>query len=140
MDNKEIIKVLAKLSCKKKYWETFSRYIAVLDNYLQNKPLSRVEKKNHPINGPRKHYLELLATGFKVEVNFSSPLFEDRIDLIHEKLWFRDDSSFYLRFFRRLQYFRENNLPINETTLDEMVAEGSVSFKIKYKYEEKKYI
>lgn len=134
MTNREIIKQLAKEAHKKSYWYTFSRYIILLDNYIDGKTLSLVENTNHPHNEPRSYYIDLLAKGFGVEMNLDSPLWEGRMRRSLKRLYFKDDSWCYPRFFERLEWFRQNNLPVNPETIDQMVVWGSVQFNRTYNY------
>lgn len=136
MKNYEIIQALVKISGKRSFWDTFSRHIFVLNNFLRKRPLSVVERKNHQDYNPRIHYLDLLAKGFELEIDYNSPLFEGRLRKDPHS-FNTDDSLFYRRFFTRLKFFRENNLPINPETLEEMVACGNIVFNDKYKFHEK---
>lgn len=95
MSNQEIIKILVKLSGKKSLWDTFSRYIFILDNYLKGHKLSRIESKNHQQNAPRKCMLKLVSDGFNIDLDFNSSLFEDR--LCNNS--YVSDILFYDRFF-----------------------------------------
>lgn len=138
MNNKQIIKTLVQISGKRSLWDTFSRHVFVLNNFLQNKTLSIVEPKNHQDYKPRIHYLDLLAKGFELEIDYNSPLFENRL-LKEAHNFYTDDSLFYRRFFTRLKFFRENNLPINSQTLEQMVMDGNLMFNDQYNFHNKDY-
>jgi hypothetical protein len=134
MKNYEIIRTLATWEGTKKLWNTFSRYILILDNHLHQRPLSAQEAKNHQGNEARVYYLNLLVQGFGLKVDYNSPLFENRLNSKNQRFFWSDDSDFYLRFFERLKFFQAQNLPINEQTLKEMLTMGSLAFNPKYKF------
>lgn len=136
MTNRQVIETLTKILSDRKTWETFPRYLFILNNFLSGKTLSRQERSNHQNNNPRQWYLNLLAEGFGIQIDYDSPLFEGRIDKYHERYFYNDDSDFYKRFFKRLKYFRENNIAITEESLTEMLMLGTAYFNPKYRYQD----
>ena len=132
MQSHQILKILAQNAAKKSYWDSFDRYVIVLNNHLRGKHLSFVEPRNHQHNAPRHYYLSLLSKGFELDVDFNSPLFENRIDLIHKNYGWTDDTWAYKRFFQRLQFFKEKNIPLTAENIDEMVWLGWAAFNPKY--------
>jgi len=134
MTNLEIINFLAKEMAHRSYHHTMARYFLILNNYLRGRSLSVIEKKNHPTHSPRWFYINILSEGFGLDIDPNSPLFNNRLDQSRKGLNWSDDSSFYLRFFNRLQFFRENQKSINEESLKDMLWMGYVLFNQKYDY------
>lgn len=131
MDNRKIIKVLAATVGRRPLWDTFGRYIRILDNYLDGYDLSRVEPKNYRHNRPRRVYLDLLAQGMKVSVDYQSVKLAG-LDLVTGKMFYKDDSYFYFRFFRRLEEARKAGVELTPQVLEDLVMMGEAIFPQQY--------
>ena len=139
MTDQEIFIALTKASRKEKMGNTFARYIQLLDNYQRGLPLSRIEALNHPHNPPRTYYLDLLSRGFKFPVDYTSPLWEGRLDHHLGKMSWTDDSYWYIRFFKRIDFFRSQNILITEDLISHLFSWGNIWFQKTYNAPENLY-
>jgi hypothetical protein len=130
--SRDIIKELARQSGSSSMLDTFSRYIFILNNHLNGYPLSRIESKHKENNRPRKYYIDILIKGCKLDIDLSSPLFEDSIDTEHNAYGSSDDSFFYKRFFERLFILKKLGYEFNKSTIHDAILLGDVLFKHDY--------
>lgn len=105
----------------------FSRYIILINNYLKGKTISEVEPINYQHNPPRKYYIEKISTGFNIDIDWDSPLFEGRINKTYFDT-FEGVCANIERFFERVQLFEEHNMPFQVKDL----TIGSIWFLDKY--------
>lgn len=132
MKTYQIIRFLARSEKTKKIWLPLRRYFILVDNYLQGKPISIVEKKNHQYNPPREVFLKKVFNGFDLEYDLTNPLWESRINTTYgEPMYYGDNWSLF-RFFRRLDEAKRANFVITEESLIDFVMMGEVVFKHKY--------
>lgn len=124
MKNYQIIKYFANHDDSSRVWKPLKRYFILLNNYMEGKPLSLVEKINHQQNPPRKCYLEKLAKGFDMSIDFDSPLFEGRINKDLGEIFFDGNSFAIPRFFRRLEEAKEAKIELSNKVVYDLMMMG----------------
>ncbi len=136
MDNKLVLKSLLKVFGNESFCPIFSRYVFILNNYLKHRKISVIENKPHQHNKLLEtNFLTNLAKEFEVQIDLESPLFEDRLKI--DKKPFPSHCSWVSeRFFKRLTYFKENNLLINQEVIKDMVKMGTSIFYKQYNLKE----
>lgn len=136
MNNLEILKSLEKICQQRKIWKNFNRYVIILDNYLKNRPISKVEKMNHRDNEPRLYYLDKLAKELEIPVDYNSPLFEGRLDTEREGSFI--DNWNCGNFYRRLRSFKKKEVFITHEIIEDMLFLRDSDFDSKYPLKEER--
>lgn len=103
----------------------------MIDSYLKNQSISIIEPKNYAHNPPRKFYLERIAWGLNLEIDYDSPLFEGRLNSSYGELYNGNNFAIY-RLFRRLEESNRAGLVLSQENLKDFLMMGDVLFKEKY--------